>query len=53
MLMSSEIGTDLTSKTGMGKEVLWSPSYFAGSVAVSPSSILKEYIEQQKPRFNF
>ena len=31
-----------------GKEVLWSPSYFAASCGGAPISILKEYIESQK-----
>ncbi|MDT8372067.1 MAG: transposase, partial [Gammaproteobacteria bacterium] len=30
------------------KGVLWSPSYFAGSVGGAPLSILKQYIEQQQ-----
>lgn len=30
------------------KEVLWSPSYFAGSVGGAPLSVLKQYIEQQQ-----
>jgi len=30
------------------KGVLWSPSYFAGSVGGAPLSILKQYIEQQE-----
>ncbi|RIZ70760.1 MAG: IS200/IS605 family transposase, partial [Methylococcales bacterium] len=30
------------------KGVLWSPSYFAGSVGGAPPSILKQYIEQQE-----
>jgi putative transposase len=30
------------------KGVLWSPSYFAGSVGGAPLSILKHYIEQQE-----
>jgi putative transposase len=29
------------------KGVLWSPSYFAGSVGGAPLSVLKQYIEQQ------
>lgn len=29
------------------KGVLWSPSYFAGSVGGAPISVLKQYIEQQ------
>jgi putative transposase len=29
------------------KGVLWSPSYFAGSVGGAPISILRQYIEQQ------
>lgn len=29
------------------KGMLWSPSYFAGSVAGAPISVLKQYIEQQ------
>jgi len=32
------------------KGVLWSPSYFAGSVGGAPLSVLKQYIEnQQRP----
>jgi len=27
--------------------VLWSPSYFVGSVGGAPLEVLKEYIEQQ------
>jgi putative transposase len=30
------------------KGVLWSPSYFAGSVGGAPLSVLKQYIEQQQ-----
>lgn len=30
------------------KGVLWSPSYFAGSVGGAPLSALKQYIEQQQ-----
>lgn len=30
------------------KGVLWSPSYFAGSVGGAPISVLKQYIEQQQ-----
>ena len=30
------------------KDVLWSPSYFAGSCGGAPISIIKEYIQQQK-----
>jgi putative transposase len=30
------------------KGVLWSPSYFAGSVGGAPISVLREYIEQQE-----
>jgi len=30
------------------KNILWSPSYFAGSVGGAPLSILKQYIEQQQ-----
>jgi len=30
------------------KGVLWSPSYFAGSVGGAPISVLRQYIEQQK-----
>lgn len=30
------------------KGVLWSPSYFAGSVGGAPISILRQYIEQQQ-----
>jgi len=30
------------------KGVLWSPSYFAGSVGDAPLSALKQYIEQQQ-----
>jgi putative transposase len=30
------------------KGVLWSPSYFAGSVGEAPLSVLKQYIEQQQ-----
>lgn len=29
------------------KGVLWSPSYFAGSVGGAPISVLRQYIEQQ------
>ena len=29
------------------KGVLWSPSYFAGSVGGAPLAVLKQYIEQQ------
>jgi len=29
------------------KGVLWSPSYFTGSVGGAPLSVLKQYIEQQ------
>lgn len=29
------------------KGVLWSPSYFAGSLGGAPLSVLKQYIEQQ------
>jgi putative transposase len=36
---------DLTDKYWKG--VLWSPSYFAGSVGGAPLSVLKQYIEQQ------
>lgn len=28
----------------------WWPSYFAGSAGGAPLSIIREYIEQQKPR---
>ncbi|HYY72177.1 MAG TPA: IS200/IS605 family transposase [Candidatus Bathyarchaeia archaeon] len=31
-----------------GKDVLWSPSYFAASCGGAPITILREYIEQQK-----
>lgn len=30
------------------KDVLWSPSYFAGSCGGAPISIIKQYIEQQQ-----
>ena len=30
------------------KGVLWSPSYFAGSVGGAPISVLKQYIQQQE-----
>lgn len=30
------------------KGVLWSPSYFAGSVGGAPISVLRQYIEQQQ-----
>jgi putative transposase len=30
------------------RDVLWTPSYFAGSVGGAPLSVLKQYIEQQK-----
>lgn len=30
------------------KGVLWSPSYFAGSVGGAPLSVLKQYIKQQQ-----
>ena len=30
------------------KSVLWSPSYFAGSVGGAPLEIVKQYIEQQE-----
>ena len=30
-----------------GKEVLWSPSYFAASCGGAPISIVRQYIEQQ------
>lgn len=30
------------------KGMLWSPSYFAGSVGGAPISVLKQYIEEQK-----
>ena len=30
------------------KGVLWSPSYFAGSVGGAPITVLKQYIEQQQ-----
>ena len=30
------------------KGVLWSPSYFAGSVGGAPISVLRKYIEQQQ-----
>lgn len=33
------------------KDVLWSPSYFAGSVGGAPLSVLKQYIEQQDSPF--
>jgi putative transposase len=29
------------------RDVLWSPSYFAGSVGGTPLAVLKQYIEQQ------
>jgi putative transposase len=30
------------------RDVLWAPSYFAGSVGGAPLSILKQYIEEQR-----
>lgn len=36
---------DLTHKYWKG--VLWSPSYFSGSVGGAPLTVLKQYIEQQ------
>ncbi len=35
-----------------GKDALWSPSYFASSIAGTPLEVLKQYIQdQQKPCF--
>ena len=34
------------------KGALWSPSYFAASCGGAPINILKDYIQQQKTRFN-
>ena len=31
------------------KNVLWSPSYFAASCGGAPTSIIRQYIEQQEP----
>ncbi|MEH2025296.1 IS200/IS605 family transposase [Nostoc sp.] len=39
-------------KKPLGKEALWSPSYFASTVGGAPLEVLKKYIQNQlKPSF--